>query len=197
MRTYIQAVRDGETRDEYQKKMLQLLPCHMLADVLEEARTPILSSHSFFLMLRTHHPQTLRTLCHDSVVQVPVQLGDVIFSRGDACNRMLFVDRGILEYRIGERRTLREQTLGQLYWRGPCTVVGKRTAISEASLWLVWDNVGELSAASDSDLLALYTGEFARVIMLYEKALVHACQYAQKFFTLHSEHNLSDLLEEI
>jgi len=202
IRKYLDACYDGEQSSEYQRKLLLQLPTHMLTDVHEEARAPIMRKHPYFFSLQSLWPQTMRTMCHEAITQFNVAPGDVIFSTGDACSRMLFIDTGSLSYWHGVTRAENRRSSKRSSNRSSVSVssstnepvlLKKHRSVSEAALWVNWSNAGQLSALSEASLLAVHVDDFTRTLDLYESPFNHACRYAQRFFAVIILPDSSDL----
>jgi len=188
---------------EHEAKLLEILPMHLMMDLHMEARGPVLTAHNFFNDMHTKFPRAFRRLCHEGVGQLTVQIGDIVFTGGDACTRMLFVSRGRLTYTLGLTSLGSCIDLGvdpgqnmsnnssETEVRSVTVMKGK--FISEPALWSHWENVGELSSTVGGHLLTLEVVDLVKTIKLYEKAYFLALLYAQEFLDNMNEFGCTDL----
>merc|ERR1712232_572820 len=85
--------------------VLKALPRQIMMDLLWETRAPLLSAHTLFFDLQRELPRTLRRLCSDAMKQINVHEDALIFARGDACSRMLFICSGFVFYEWKKRHS--------------------------------------------------------------------------------------------
>jgi len=67
-------------------------------DLQAESRSPIVNNHVFFATLGRVYPRMMRVLCHQALQSISALHGDVVFSAGDICSRMYFVEIGCVIY---------------------------------------------------------------------------------------------------
>jgi len=160
-------------------KILAMLPRQMANDLLYEVRSPTLSRNGFFENLNMDFPRVVRHVCHKAVSVVTAHRWEVVFDKGDACSRMLFVDKGEIMYSEGFIKwqpDFRDLDIGP-----PGEALRRGAWVSEAALWIEWRNQGKLTAAAHSSLLALESSDFAVVMQEYKDAYTRAVLYAGKF----------------
>lgn len=88
-----------QERDD-EVELLRLLPEELLMDLHEETRAPALAYHVFFCEFRAVHRRASRQLYHHVLAEIIVIPNEVVFSDGDVCYRMLFVESGTYKYRF-------------------------------------------------------------------------------------------------
>jgi hypothetical protein len=86
-----------------EQEVLSVLPRQIMMDLVYEIRAPVLAVHPLFADLKLEFPRMLRHVCADAVRPVPVQVDEVVFTRGDACTRVLFIESGSLNYEWNAR----------------------------------------------------------------------------------------------
>jgi len=199
-----------------QLEVLGKLPLDMLMDIHEGGRSPLLAAHPFFRNLRIGHPYSMRTICYAALAEVPTWVGDDVFTVGESCSRMLFVDRGTLIYVIsdvgGEESTVAAQPPVAEPWKNDGLRSGGRVQhmttgatevvvspdqwTSEPALWIAWNHRGDLRALSLGRLLALDVASFAAVIARDKAVNSEAASYARRFIEyIKCGGPLSDLME--
>jgi hypothetical protein len=188
----LQSLQDAQSKE---KEVMKLLPQQLAGDLLDEVRSPVVQRNGFFSNLKNNYPRALRNLCHQAMHAVPVHRWEVVFELGDACNRMLFVDRGELLYELGQEAwtpnspTSHESQSSDLLHR--CSWV------SEPALWLEWRNQGKLSGGCHSSVLAIDHQSFSSVIREYRDAYLMAIAFAKQFLSeiLALDELLSDIFQ--
>ncbi len=80
-------------------EFMHVLPIHLLKHMHDESRSPLIANHTLFRTLRRDHQKAMRDICHLAVEELVFQRNDSIFSSGDSCEHMFFVDVGQLQYR--------------------------------------------------------------------------------------------------
>merc|ERR1712014_392956 len=147
---------------------------NIMADLYQEAWSPILAMHRFFAELSKDYPRLLRTMCHQ-VVQSSVETRETVFSPGDACVRCLFIERGKLVYACSQASSFANGSHHQN------SRVQRGNWLSEAALWTVWQNTGELKGMSYSVVLALDESRFSDAVKLFPKVHFQVSIYAGRF----------------
>merc|ERR1712232_241617 len=116
--------------------------------------------------------------------QVPVDVNDTVFSFGDACSRCVFIERGKLLY---TSRT----------YAGTFSVPKMRMQrgnwLSEAALWTVWQNTGELKSLSYGVVLGLGAKELVEAVKRFPRAHMDASIYGGKFVQTMNDAGCTDL----
>lgn len=98
----IKALLDDQERET---EVLALLPEHLQYDLLYEIRAPFLAWHGFFREVDIGFSRVVRHLCLTAMRPVLAHNNETVFEHGDPCCRMLFVDKGRLNYRQRVRRS--------------------------------------------------------------------------------------------
>jgi len=171
------ASQKGKEKRENEVAWLSNLPENLVMDIHEETRAPILSGHGLFFLAQIDYPRAYRHICHQSVHQRSFASCDMVFTTGDACDKMFFVELGRLHYVLGVRSHSSQRIKPA---RGG-TDAGKGQWLAEIALWCVWENAGDLSALGDSSLLLVDVAAFAGVVRRYEKLHLEVATYAKNF----------------
>jgi hypothetical protein len=193
-------------------RLLEVMPANLLMDIHEEVYAAVVSVHRLFSDMYTVFPAAVRQLSHEVMLEKVEQPGNIIFSTGDACGRMLFVEQGKLSYLHGARnagllrsntRAGRSVTSGWRKLRSGVAemasdsgeeLIGKARWVSEAALWTTWENCGELTSSGHSLLVAVSAEKFGRVVSLYRQANHSCALYARDFVEqLNAQADPSDL----
>ncbi|CAE8739333.1 unnamed protein product, partial [Polarella glacialis] len=145
----------------------------LLKELFHEARSPILSAHSFFESLGEKHRRVERDLCLRAVWEQYFMADDRIFSEGDTCSSMYFVSRGDLSYTFSAKaesaRPIDLKHLAKLAtrWKYVRSLSSPRALevgeqmkrgdwLSEPVLWLTrWEHMGGLWANSDGSVIII------------------------------------------
>jgi hypothetical protein len=198
---------------EVENKLFESLPLGLQQQLFEEVRLPLLKPVPLFRRDGLSDHRLLRQLCCRAISGVSLVSGELVFSLGDSCKRMLVVESGIGVYvklkRSCEHYTSRGKTLTKYqkpsYKRTDSEekaeyVVRQRGQhISEAALWTRWTNQGELFSEGDCTMLVLDNGDFASVVSEYEFTRIFALKYACCFVSWLNdrarEHLQSDVMD--
>jgi len=170
MKLHLRAKEEYEDEIVKEGQLLDLLPSGLAREVLYEVRGPLVTQHPLLADLNSEFSQVMRHLCGEAMSMIAAHDLEVVFEQGESSNRMLFVDKGKLEYvsRAGaEGTTLHVSTLLPRFW------------VSEAALWLFWITQGQLTANEYSTLVAIDAAGFAQVLSEYREAYLCACRYAR------------------
>jgi len=193
------------------KAVLAVLPQSLLLDMDEETHGPVLLNYGFLTDVNEDNPRIVRQLCHEALTEVSAQTGEVIFTAGDVCTRMLFIVSGTAGYAL-LRRPMAASPVRRRSSGGTCeSAYGSMNAniggvmvhfhtsrspsdanmsdiplnagdfVSEAVLWTAWEYCGELTAICDTTMLAMSTDSFAAVISRNAAAYFYAMRYARTF----------------
>lgn len=198
LRRFLFINHDESQELQAQIEALRMLPQSVLMDVHNEAFCPHLAMHQFFCDLREENPRLVRQLCHESLIESIVQSDETIFCTGDACIQMLWVHRGLLQYKLGRQKVAvatssiaklrKEKSLTDAGWEELFNVrvdgaeeVGKDHWLSEPVLWTPWEHTGECKTLYTAGLLIMDALTFCRVIRRYESMHIVASLYARKF----------------
>mmetsp|Transcript_103178 Transcript_103178/g.160872 ORF Transcript_103178/g.160872 Transcript_103178/m.160872 type:complete len:148 (+) Transcript_103178:2-445(+) len=129
------------------------------------------------------------------------------FAKGDACSRMFFVVEGLLVYKWSKKSPRRSQRPPREWDVRALTsatclledeeLLKPKRWLSEAALWIEWENQGELIACQLCSLLALDAGDFMNVVKLFRDAWARAVLYARVFVEQLKKKRLSDVMTPI
>jgi hypothetical protein len=126
---------------QQEERVMSLLPKTLVNDLRYELRTPIMLKNHFFAEINSAYPRVMRTICTAATTYIPVALWEVVFDRGDACTRMLWVDQGVLMYSDGTDEWSPEHNSDTV----PGEALRKGTYVSEPALWIEWNNHGRFT----------------------------------------------------
>eukprot|EP00747_Dinoflagellata_sp_TGD_P040913 gnl/TRDRNA2_/TRDRNA2_141158_c1_seq1.p1 gnl/TRDRNA2_/TRDRNA2_141158_c1~~gnl/TRDRNA2_/TRDRNA2_141158_c1_seq1.p1 ORF type:complete len:213 (+),score=33.43 gnl/TRDRNA2_/TRDRNA2_141158_c1_seq1:2-640(+) len=125
-----------DVRKEHEEKtvVLKALPTNLLMDLYQEVRVPLLLFNNFFYDLTEEHPRVVRRLCHDAMEEVPLVASDLVFSTGDACHRMVFIETGALTYTIGRTKLSSHHASNSYMQEGGGSSFTRTTAVPRTSI---------------------------------------------------------------
>merc|ERR1712194_46622 len=83
---------------EHEQCVLSSLPELVRADLQVEVRRPLILCHSFFCMLSDYTQRFSRELCISGLICCAAERNEVIFSYGEDCMHMIFIESGDLVY---------------------------------------------------------------------------------------------------
>lgn len=83
---------------EKEEAVLSVLPSFLQTSVLYEVRAPVIVKNAFFFTLSYESPWSMRLVCHEVMSLVAVAKSEVLFDKGDACTRILFMDQMTATY---------------------------------------------------------------------------------------------------
>jgi len=193
VKMYFQGYVDLRQKKDSEEKLFRNLPVSILTDLHDEARSPIMVAHNLFLEIRNKNERACRHICHECIEELASGQGEVIFTVGDACTRMLFMERGMYTYKR------RRMSIGRLFDEDkPSTlIVGAGQWVSEASLYTVWTTFGDFAATESGVCLALDAQAFARVVHQYEETYMQVALYARRFIRYLNNNPVSDIIDSI
>ncbi|CAE8601093.1 unnamed protein product [Polarella glacialis] len=196
---YLEREHDSKMREKTEMELQQALPQELLKELFHEARSPILSAHSLFASLGERHRRVERDLCMSAASEVHFLANDRIFSEGDSCSSMYFVNTGDLSYTsLVKSGTAKPATLKHLAdlamrWKyvrslssNKALEAGEKMTrgewLSEPVLWCSrWEHRGDLWANSDGSFVIVKPEEFVKVIQAQKSALIDVTIYARCF----------------
>lgn len=172
--------------------LTEILPPRLMMDLHYEARSPILASYPLFDYLRVEYSSVLRQLCHSAARHVIARQSETIFHTGDACGRMLCVERGRLNY----TRQWSITSQGLVENVDNDSVLRGGAVLCEAALWVKWENAGQLIADIDTRILAMDAALVGQVVREHSKAHAEVVCYARAYLdALQREEALSDMMD--
>ncbi|CAK0791500.1 unnamed protein product [Prorocentrum cordatum] len=202
---------------EVENKLVEELPPVLRRRLYEEVRLPLLSSTRLCRTSGLSDYRLLAQLCCDAVSGVCAEPGELIFTNGDACTRMLVVESGTSLYVFEASAAVEQSLAGPSFVKAPSrsteasgcprgsecqrqdSELQRGRCLCEASLWTRWANRGELTAESYCTMLAVNQTDFASTLTKYELLCVSAVRYAYCYIVWlnekSAEENVSDLTD--
>jgi len=101
MRNHLSRLKDNQTLSCESERVLQELPAKIQQDVLVEARNGDVIAHPLFGYFHQNFSRLYRYIVHTGLVAAYTMKSEVVFDRGEACNRMFFMHSGALVYMKG------------------------------------------------------------------------------------------------
>lgn len=218
LKAHLRERKDLNKQQDSEKFVLSILPKQLQSDLLYEVRAPSLVAHRFFDSINMHFPQAIKHVTMQAVRPVLTHQDETIFETGDACNRMIFAYRGRFIYSQNDKET--HQKCVQKASDDAVAIttdpqssvahdkedkedneclaqeVGTGVWLSEAAIWLEWQNQGILTALNDGLFFSLDTESFHPVVASYIDVLSLVIAYAMQFeFTLKNQTGLSDIID--
>jgi len=179
IRKYIAWTDTQKQQQRYNDEIFLILPTKMLMELQDEARSPVLDSHPFFMVFRVKFWRTTHVLCHEAIVQVTPIPGESVFGEGEQCQSMYFVESGHLRY-VAQARGFHPHCR-ELSECQPAQLVRERDWVSEPALWTSWVHKGELTCLGHCSLLALLACEFGEITLRDPVGSLTASIYARMF----------------
>jgi hypothetical protein len=171
-----------------EQETLRALPKQIMVDLLYEIREPWLMVNYLLRDFSAEFPRMMRRVCADATKMMIVHEDEVVFAKGDDCCRMLLVVSGMLVYEHRKptaRPSQRQLTPKSLKLDAPLVEdqerVSAKQCVSEAALWIEWENRGELTGCKFGSLLAVDAHDFMSVVTLFKDARSRATLYARVF----------------
>lgn len=194
VKRYLKDLANLEKETTKERRVLELLPNSVKADLLHAVRGPRFAHHPLFNETLADFPEAVRQFCSVAITPFVVIEGEVIFDRGDQCRRMLVLEQGVLVYgdpigvgirttHPGQRPLLVTQATfhSSLDCLRGCTQVTEGMFVSEAALWCNWTNMGNLAAEGACRLLSVDAEVMAQTVMQHKAAYVRVAAYAARF----------------
>jgi len=205
---------------EDEATVLSGLPVTMRRKLLQEARGPKVAKHAVFYSMRDLHPRPFERICCDLLIPQSYFTDVILFSYGEACNKMMFVLAGGLSYfryssvlmslmqRDGACGNPRDSTqaiqrdLVRSINRDTCNTarllkIRPGDALCEPVLWCRWQHCGDLTTCHVTSSLELSYTDFASLVTMYPRLKPWAEDYAVKFVDAlnDSTKDVSDLFD--
>jgi len=140
---------------------------------------PNCSQHLFFGHCSEHLAVPLRTVCATGMRQQQLASDDMLFYLSDPASHAYFFIQGELIY---SRSGFVEED---------AVPVEKRECISEATLWVNWQHRGTMRATMESDVIALDSDKFNKVMSKHEDTWQLCSNYARTFLHAYEQHVLA------
>jgi len=197
VKKYIDAQKLGFRGDKSDEVALRrVLPENLMTDLLCEARIPILVAHQLLWDMNKVYPRTTRQIAKEAISSSTYAPCDMVFTAGDAGERMLFIDSGKMAYRYGVSSAARQSKVSQGSREAPgVRIVTHMDWVGEAALWMVWEHKGELTSVNACALLELAVDAFAEVVVAHSSVLLEMARYAEQFSMLLATREPSDIMD--
>jgi len=183
------------------------LPKELLRVLYHTARTPTLVQHDLFSKIKISSSHAMEDLCYEAVHEQHILAGDAIFEVGAVASSMYMCESGKLRYSMdveiaGGRDSIHKETISE---RLCCCRSSSRNRnqvmpheglnknrdsslellsgswISEHALWTSWQHTGRLSGTTDSQILAIQSEDFGRVVQQDLPTFCDVVIYARYF----------------
>lgn len=169
------------TVQESDVALLKMLSVPLKMDLDTCATKPLLLGHPFFRRFSWVDSNAFRQIIHSALVRIALSEGDVLFTAGLSCDRMFFVDSGVLGYtRNSVTQSSQSKDSLSTVSENSIQLVGRQWCC-EAALWTSWVHVGTLRAATMCDIVYLDALKFSQATLGYETVCSLAATYAQRF----------------
>jgi len=148
------------------------LPELLMVELHVEVFMPHLVRHPLFDRLSVVDDRCLASICHLSTAQCSAVVDKEIFTFGEEARKMFFVINGMLDYVIGALKKA----------KAPVQVHSGSHAC-EMALWAQWEHRGRLVATQYSDLVALNSEGFRKIVcrsMAFSQCREYTRLYAAK-----------------
>lgn len=132
---------------------------------------PVFRAHPFFSRFEQTSIQATRQLCMKSIEEIPMSVGDTIFSNGEASHGMYFIVSGQCLYQLAQRGGLRSNADDNEICK-----VGKWLA--ELALWCNWVHKGELLSTVQGRCMRMKEEPFANVVASHQMVIGSTRRYA-------------------
>eukprot|EP00927_Polykrikos_kofoidii_P071413 TRINITY_DN6767_c0_g1_i1.p1 TRINITY_DN6767_c0_g1~~TRINITY_DN6767_c0_g1_i1.p1 ORF type:complete len:768 (-),score=66.67 TRINITY_DN6767_c0_g1_i1:13-2268(-) len=168
-------VRRRETFQTFQddhELIMKLLPDYLKDDILYEMCSPALFWHALFKNMLYMCPKGVHSVCTRSASVVWAADCELVFGKGEACTRMLFVEDGELKYSTCPRfRILMSIWAGdvrglsienRIRFKDQICGDGVKGGmwLSEMALWVDWETRGELISLSAVKFVSVNVVDF-------------------------------------
>lgn len=170
------------------REVLRGLPLQMQKNVLFEARGPTVSRHVLYAWIQDQHEAAFRNLCFSAFCMSQALAGTIVFEKGDAWERMIFIEDGQLKYIQPQTRgskadycptarpTLLLRQITKMHYG---IKIKKKSWLGELALWVHgWQNQGDLIAVSDSRMLCIDSASFVHVLKDFPVVHLNMIMYA-------------------
>jgi len=224
LKAHLRGHKDLDKQQEQEKFVLSILPKQLQNDLLYEVRAPPLVAHRFFDAINMSFPQAVKHVTRQALRPVLTHQEETIFETGDACNRMIFAYRGRFIYSQNDKEThdkivrqaehdgelpaakevpiptAGEASMGLESAGFTAVLAGQEVStgvwLSEAALWLEWQNQGMFTALTDGLFFALEVESFDTVVSSYIDVIALVVAYALQFeISLKNQSWLSDIID--
>ncbi|CAE7684215.1 Kcnh2 [Symbiodinium necroappetens] len=182
------------------------LPEELLRVLYHTARTPTLVQHDLFSKIKISSSHAMEDLCYEAVHEQHILAGDAIFEVGAVASSMYMCESGKLRYSMdveiaGGRDSIHKETVRERLcccrssWnrnqvtphdglnknRDSSLELSSGSWISEHALWTSWQHTGRLSGTTDSQILAIKSEDFGRVVQQDLPTFCDVVIYARYF----------------
>eukprot|EP00927_Polykrikos_kofoidii_P085319 TRINITY_DN9258_c0_g1_i1.p1 TRINITY_DN9258_c0_g1~~TRINITY_DN9258_c0_g1_i1.p1 ORF type:complete len:713 (-),score=70.62 TRINITY_DN9258_c0_g1_i1:32-2170(-) len=212
-REYMQHRQEVQLIADEEGFVLSVLPQQLKSDLLYEIRRHLIGKYPFFRTLCDSSRSAFRAICSNATTTVRSLSSELVFEKGEACTRMLFVEEGELRYcrtptfkklmtsvalSRGHAGILRAVTshsrsvYGQLH--GHIVLTGMW--LSELALWIYWKTHGELFSVTNATLFAVEFAGFVGIIKQFDDLYARCAVFAKLVAREIEDKVLSDLSHE-
>lgn len=182
------------------------LPEELLRVLYHTARTPTLVQHDLFSKIKISSSHAMEDLCYEAVHEQHILAGDAIFEVGAVASSMYMCESGKLRYSMdveiaGGRDSIHKETVRERLCccrssrnrnqvtphdglnknRDSSLELSSGSWISEHALWTSWQHTGRLSGTTDSQILAIKSEDFGRVVQQDLPTFCDVVIYARYF----------------
>jgi len=175
VKKYIEWKQKMQRQIDHHQQALKFLPTTLQMDLVVEVRMPLFCHHEFLGQFVHIYPRLSRRIFHDAFHHMTPAPEEIIFSSGETCSRMYFVESGKFDYIV------RDRVEG-----GPTAIMGqhkilKDQYVSEPCLWMLWQHRGDLICDGVASLLTLSPQIFGKIIATHPQAHVSSVLYAHRY----------------
>jgi len=149
--------------------LLSMLPKQLYMEVVLELYDQYIEVHPFFLTLKLQSRIVMQKLCNFALHKIVLTKGDELFGPGETAEMMYFVVEGDLTY-VHEHDELAKEIR-----------VKKRDWFCEAVLWTPWVFLGRMIASNETELVALNSQEFRKIMNQHQGDLWLPKIYGNEF----------------
>mmetsp|Transcript_31593 Transcript_31593/g.87144 ORF Transcript_31593/g.87144 Transcript_31593/m.87144 type:complete len:791 (-) Transcript_31593:158-2530(-) len=150
-------------------ELLHRLPQSLYMDVMLEIYDEVLEEHPLFLNMNSRNKRLMQKLCCSAVQEIILAQEDELFGPGQTAHHMYFVSVGRLTYHMDHAETFQ------------AVAVEAKNSFCEAVLWTYWVHQGRMHSGKESELVAVGSTEFQKVVELYQTELFVAKKYGAEF----------------
>jgi len=153
-------------QDSAAVKMLALLPVALNNEVHYEMYHKSLKVHPLFAFLCDHSVGLMHKICTNSLQELMLDVAELLFSPGQECPAMYFVNSGEMAYFLGEEDRI---------------TIGAKSSFCEAVLWTPWIHQGRMFAQTETAIVALGAKSFHDEAKRFGADMEILQTYAKKF----------------
>mmetsp|Transcript_11579 Transcript_11579/g.26950 ORF Transcript_11579/g.26950 Transcript_11579/m.26950 type:complete len:750 (+) Transcript_11579:132-2381(+) len=162
-------------------ELLNLLSKPLRQEVHSYTKLATLKQHPFLRRLSHGHAALMHKICTEAVSEVVFSKGDLIFTVGEATEKMSIIVTGVLGYSKAARPDIEGvEKSNPAPWSN--LRLTENQCFCEPAIWVKkWHCRGTMTAEDDSQILDLSSHAFQRAIASHHIASRFACRYAVAF----------------